>query len=93
MPAVNGPSYHYWSHPTCPGQLVSLGAHSESDSVLGTNLLVNDDLADIVNLVPVLVNLVKRDHVTIKRLKLRSYWNGHIQCLGGECFRHFPSFV
>ena len=67
-----------------PFQISSKPLHSEGDSVLSTNLLVNDDLADIVNLVPVLVNLVKHVHVTIKRLKLGSSWNGHVQCLSGE---------
>ena len=69
--AVDRHAHHQWTflsllvtHPTCHGRLVSLGAHLESDSVLGTKLLVYDGLVDL-KLVPVLVKCV---HVTIKRL-------------------------
>ena len=53
----------------------------ESNSVLCTNLLSNDNLVDVVELVPV---LIKRIHVTIKGLKLGPPWNGHVQRLGSE---------
>ena len=53
----------------------------ESNSVLCTDLLSNDNLVDVVELVPV---LIKRIHVMIKGLKLGPPWNGHVQHLGSE---------
>mmetsp|Transcript_40931 Transcript_40931/g.121364 ORF Transcript_40931/g.121364 Transcript_40931/m.121364 type:complete len:508 (+) Transcript_40931:5381-6904(+) len=52
----------------------------ERDAVLGAQLLPDDDLVDVVELVPVLVLVV---HVAVQRLELRASGNGHVQSLRG----------
>ena len=53
----------------------------ESDLVLGSDHAPDDDLVDIVELVPILVIGV---HVTVQRLKLGSTGKGNVERLGGE---------
>ena len=53
----------------------------ECDFVFRTNLLTNDDLVDVIELIPVLVIII---HVTIKRLKLRTAWDRHVESFGGK---------
>ena len=53
----------------------------EGDFVFHTNLLTNDDLVDIIELIPVLVIII---HVTIKRLKFRTSWDRHVESLSSS---------
>ncbi|RUP50905.1 hypothetical protein BC936DRAFT_137165 [Jimgerdemannia flammicorona] len=53
----------------------------ERDLVLCTDGLANDDLVDVVELVPVLVGCV---HVAVERLELGPAGNGHVEGLSGE---------
>mmetsp|Transcript_13648 Transcript_13648/g.34058 ORF Transcript_13648/g.34058 Transcript_13648/m.34058 type:complete len:266 (-) Transcript_13648:916-1713(-) len=47
--------------------------------VLGANGLADDDLVDIIELIPVIIVLLQ---IAMQRLELRSSWNSHIQGLG-----------
>lgn len=53
----------------------------ERDPVLGPDLVTNDDLVDIVELVPVLLVAI---HVSEERLELRSTRHRHVESLGRE---------
>mmetsp|Transcript_39335 Transcript_39335/g.83814 ORF Transcript_39335/g.83814 Transcript_39335/m.83814 type:complete len:530 (-) Transcript_39335:36-1625(-) len=50
----------------------------EGDAVLCSELLTNDDLVDVVELVPILILVV---HVAVQRLELGASRNGHVQSL------------
>ena len=53
----------------------------EGHAVLRPDLVPDDDLVDVVELVPVLLIAV---HVAEKRLELRPPRHGDVECLGGE---------
>ena len=52
----------------------------ERDFVLGVDLLMDDDFADIIELVPIFVSV----HIPVKRLELGPARNGHIQSFRSE---------
>ena len=51
------------------------------DSILSSNWLPDDDLVDVVELVPIFIGRV---HVLDERLKFRTARYGHVQRFGGE---------
>lgn len=62
------------SHPP-RSRVVQVG---ECDLVLGSDLVTNDDLTDVIELIPILVLL---EDVSEQWFELRTTWNSHIQRL------------